>query len=159
MMREDPGVATFPHASLDLFVFATGDPQQFRHGMDEGVFAWWAGPGFKLSFWRPLSAATHFLDHVLTGRPDGERRVVQAPPQRPLVRGPAPGRGGSLPRSRAAGAIHRSGILPRNPRGAAATRGCEPACRRPLRIVDELREMWRAEPAAVSEQVDHGLAN
>ncbi|MBI2565740.1 MAG: hypothetical protein HYV63_01735 [Candidatus Schekmanbacteria bacterium] len=55
----------FPYAPLDLFVFASGEPAQRAAMMESGGFAWWTSDGFQLSFWRPLSACTHVLDHWL----------------------------------------------------------------------------------------------
>ena len=65
MLRPAPGVNGLPHGSLDLFRFASGQPGANRALMDEGVFPWWADPQARLSFWRPLSALTHWLDHQL----------------------------------------------------------------------------------------------
>ena len=57
--------AGFDDPPLDLFVFGSGAPQQRRQLMEEGSFAWWTAEGFKMAFWRPLSVATHVLDHWL----------------------------------------------------------------------------------------------
>ena len=50
---------------LDLFVFADGDPADNAAMRDSGLFPWWTDPQLKLAFWRPLSSATHALDHAL----------------------------------------------------------------------------------------------
>lgn len=62
--RLDPSIAFpgFDQTKLDLFSFADGSIEQRRELMDEGIFSWWAPEGLKISFWRPLSAATHLLD-------------------------------------------------------------------------------------------------
>jgi hypothetical protein len=65
MLREDPGLAGLSHRPFDLFRFATGDVAANHALMDEGVFPWWADPRALLSFCRPLSSLTHWLDHHL----------------------------------------------------------------------------------------------
>jgi hypothetical protein len=67
VLRLSPGVgmAGFDEAPLDLFTFASGEEAQRRSLMEEGLFAWWTAEDFQLAFWRPLSSATHVLDHVL----------------------------------------------------------------------------------------------
>ncbi len=60
----DTGVPGFEPSRFDLFTFARDEAQ--RHTcMDTGLFAWWAAPGYRLAFWRPLSSATHALDFAL----------------------------------------------------------------------------------------------
>jgi len=46
-----------------LFRFA--DPRINKQLMAEGSLPWWTDPQLKISFFRPLSALTHELDHVL----------------------------------------------------------------------------------------------
>lgn len=46
----------------DLFVFATGDPQDNWALMDSGVFPWWTDPQAKLAFFRPVAVFFHRLD-------------------------------------------------------------------------------------------------
>jgi hypothetical protein len=66
-LRLDPGrrLAGFEPAPFDLFVFASGQPEQRRHLMEVGLFAWWTAEDFRLAFWRPLSSLSHRLDHRL----------------------------------------------------------------------------------------------
>jgi hypothetical protein len=47
----------------DCFVFAT--PAGNQAEMEHGYGAWWTAPDFKVAFWRPVSAATHAIDHAL----------------------------------------------------------------------------------------------
>jgi hypothetical protein len=65
MLRDDPGLTGLSHRPFDLFRFATGDVVANHALMDEGVFPWWADPRALLSFCRPLSSFTHWLDHRL----------------------------------------------------------------------------------------------
>jgi hypothetical protein len=58
----------FAYAPFDLFTFASGDPAQRAVLLEEGIFGWWMAPDFRMSFWRPLSALTHVLDHRLWPR-------------------------------------------------------------------------------------------
>lgn len=57
---------TFPEKSnglMDLFVFADGDPAHNLRAMDMGFWPWWTFEGIRASFFRPLVAATHWLDY------------------------------------------------------------------------------------------------
>ena len=67
-LSPDAGMEGFDRAPLDLFTFASGEEAQRRSLMEEGLFAWWTTEDFQLAFWRPLSSATHVLDHVLWPR-------------------------------------------------------------------------------------------
>jgi hypothetical protein len=60
-----PGLDGKPVAPLDIFAFLTGDPQRARQLMDIGLVPWWTLENMRLSFWRPLSAATHWIDYAL----------------------------------------------------------------------------------------------
>lgn len=50
--------------ALRLFTFFDGDPARNRAMTAEGLFPWWTGETIRLSFCRPLSALTHWLDHA-----------------------------------------------------------------------------------------------
>ncbi len=63
--RDDTGIAGLPSRPLDLFVFAPGDAHEMAQLRDGGLFPWWVDPELKLSFWRPISSATHAVDHAL----------------------------------------------------------------------------------------------
>jgi hypothetical protein len=65
MMREHPGIAGFAFRPFDLFAFANGDPVRAHQLIDEGVFPWWTDPGVVLAFLRPITSATHYIDHLL----------------------------------------------------------------------------------------------
>jgi hypothetical protein len=65
MLRREPGVPGLLYRPLDSFRFATGDAQLTRQLVDAGVFPWWVDPDAVLAFFRPLSSATHLLDHWL----------------------------------------------------------------------------------------------
>lgn len=65
MLREHPGVAGYSFRPFDLFAFANGDPARTHQLIDEGVFPWWSDPRVVLSFLRPITSATHYLDHLL----------------------------------------------------------------------------------------------
>jgi hypothetical protein len=57
---EIPG---FSRSALDLFRFAT--PDVTGGLMNDGVLPWWVDRSVRFAFFRPLSSATHWLDHVL----------------------------------------------------------------------------------------------
>src|SRR5262245_22632556 len=51
---------------LDLFTFTRGDPEGNLRLMDVGLMLpWWTDPHLKISFFRPLSSLTHFVDERL----------------------------------------------------------------------------------------------
>jgi len=56
------GGTMFP---TDLFNFLDGDPASVALLRDAGVIPWWTYDHLRLSFWRPLSALTHWLDYAL----------------------------------------------------------------------------------------------
>jgi hypothetical protein len=64
-LRRDPGIAGFSYRPLDLFAFADGDPTRTRQLIDAGIYPWWTDPRVVLSFLRPITSATHYLDHLL----------------------------------------------------------------------------------------------
>ena len=63
--RDDPGIPGLRSRPLDLFVFASGDPEENAALRDAGVFPWWADLSLRLAFFRPVSSATHAVDHAL----------------------------------------------------------------------------------------------
>lgn len=65
LLRDDPGIPGFTSRPFDLFVFADGDARTNAQLVDAGVFPWWTDPHLKLAFLRPVSSATHVLDHAL----------------------------------------------------------------------------------------------
>ena len=53
------------HILNDYFSFT----DESRNAMEmERLGVWWMAPDLKMSFWRPLSAATHLIDHTLWPR-------------------------------------------------------------------------------------------
>ncbi len=65
LLRDDPGIPGLHARPFDLFVFANGATADMTKMRDAGLFPWWVDPQLKLSFLRPLSSATHELDHAL----------------------------------------------------------------------------------------------
>jgi len=54
-----------PASPLDhMFVFFDGTPQGNRDLGELGLVPWWAPPGIKAAFLRPLAACTHLLDYA-----------------------------------------------------------------------------------------------
>ncbi|MBI2567931.1 MAG: hypothetical protein HYV63_12945 [Candidatus Schekmanbacteria bacterium] len=65
------GTPEFPdlfQSRLDLFSFLDGDEKRTHELVDIGVLPWWTKMDVRLSFWRPLSSLTHFLDYALWPR-------------------------------------------------------------------------------------------
>jgi len=50
---------------LDIFNLFDGDPERMRRMVDLGLLPWWADPGVRHAFWRPVSALTHWVDYAL----------------------------------------------------------------------------------------------
>ncbi len=59
------GIAPSRGPILDLYNFFDGTPEGFAFHVDHGLLPWWAAPDVKAAFFRPVSAATHLLDHAL----------------------------------------------------------------------------------------------
>lgn len=51
--------------TLDLFVFMDGVDAHNEQLIDVGILPWWAAPGIRATFLRPLTALTHQLDYAL----------------------------------------------------------------------------------------------
>jgi len=49
----------------ELFTFMDGDPARNRLLRDQGLLPWWSPPHLLARFWRPVTAASHWLDHRL----------------------------------------------------------------------------------------------
>jgi hypothetical protein len=63
--RSAPGIDGLHARPLDLFVFANGDAADTARLRDAGAYPWWVDPSLRLSFLRPISSATHAVDHAL----------------------------------------------------------------------------------------------
>ena len=46
---------------LDVFNFCDGTADHVRRMVDVGILPWWTADTFRVAFWRPLSALTHWL--------------------------------------------------------------------------------------------------
>ena len=56
-------------SAADLFSFADpGRPDEVRQAMESGELSWWAAPGLRWRFLRPLPALLHHLEFRLLGR-------------------------------------------------------------------------------------------
>jgi hypothetical protein len=49
----------------DFFTFADGDPERMKVLVDRGLYPWMVVPDLRMSFWRPLTVATHYIDYQL----------------------------------------------------------------------------------------------
>ncbi len=59
-----PGLGDSARSASDLFVFVrSGD--EVRRQVERGALPWWTSPDLHLAFFRPLTAATHWLDYRL----------------------------------------------------------------------------------------------
>ena len=53
------------HSLFGLFSFYDGNPDRMRAMIETAGLPWWTDPELLISFFRPLSEATHWLDHKL----------------------------------------------------------------------------------------------
>jgi hypothetical protein len=63
MLDRPAPIAGFAREPLDIFRFC--DPKFSPLLIQEGLFPWWDDPEARLAFMRPITAATHLLDHEL----------------------------------------------------------------------------------------------
>lgn len=64
------GLDEFPEAKrspLDLFRFASGDPEENRRAID-AFWPWWTAEDLRLDFFRPVTGLTHGIDYALWPR-------------------------------------------------------------------------------------------
>jgi len=71
--RTESGYALFQDASgplgmVNLFTFFQDDPALNQAAIAAAEVPWWTHPEITITFWRPLSSATHLLDYVTIGR-------------------------------------------------------------------------------------------
>ena len=64
-LLEYPDIQGKVCSPVDLFAFLDGNPERTRAMMDLGLLPWWTVEKLRLSFWRPLSSLTHWLDYRL----------------------------------------------------------------------------------------------
>jgi hypothetical protein len=53
--------------ALDVFAFSGRTPEHKQCLMDRGLLPWWTSDRWRIAFWRPLSAFTHWLDWQVFG--------------------------------------------------------------------------------------------
>lgn len=54
--------------TLDTFQFSSGDLAVNAARMQRGMIPWYALPDWQVSFWRPLSSLSHWVDYQIFGR-------------------------------------------------------------------------------------------
>lgn len=64
-VRPESGIEGLTLRPWDLFAFARGEPESAHGLMNEGAFPWWSDPTCMISFFRPLSSLTHWIDYSL----------------------------------------------------------------------------------------------
>lgn len=63
-LRPDALVEARGHPLNAMFVFGGGSAEQTARLVGLGYLPWWTPPGARISFWRPATALTHWLDHA-----------------------------------------------------------------------------------------------
>lgn len=64
-LQHVPEFPMLDRSPLDLFSFVSGDPKQNREAMDIGLLPWWSHETLRLSFFRPITGLTHWIDYQL----------------------------------------------------------------------------------------------
>jgi hypothetical protein len=65
----EPAFQGLPAPRWDLFTFTTGDAEDNRHLVEQGVMLpWWSDAQLKIAFYRPLSSLSHRIDYALWPR-------------------------------------------------------------------------------------------
>jgi hypothetical protein len=57
------GIQVVPRPDWDMFRFVGPDRAEYALARDRGEVPWWAPPDFKIAFFRPLAAMSHWLDY------------------------------------------------------------------------------------------------
>jgi hypothetical protein len=74
LLADDVGQRAFILAKLggeteqpwwDMFVLVGAAPEQLERMRFLGQVPWWSSPHVHIAFWRPLTAATHYVDYLL----------------------------------------------------------------------------------------------
>ncbi|MCX8044866.1 MAG: hypothetical protein N3B18_12175 [Desulfobacterota bacterium] len=65
VMMRNASIPGMPRSVLDAFPFTKGDPSVISDGIEVGMYPWWTHPRHKISFLRPLSSFTHWIDFNL----------------------------------------------------------------------------------------------
>lgn len=74
VMLDPDNQQNFMDSPFDIFNFFNGDPEKMQAMIDFGWLPWWfTDTDIKASFWRPLSAFTHWLDYILF---DGNPKIM-----------------------------------------------------------------------------------
>ncbi|MGB0716501.1 MAG: hypothetical protein ACPGXK_11515, partial [Phycisphaerae bacterium] len=60
-----PDIPEFQRPFSLLFDFVDGKPGTVTSMMEQGRLPWWTNPELKLSFYRPVTGFTHWLDYQL----------------------------------------------------------------------------------------------
>lgn len=55
-------------ARFDIFDFISSNPARRMQFTELGLYPWWMGLHTQVSYWRPLTALTHFIDYALWPR-------------------------------------------------------------------------------------------
>ncbi len=54
-----------PGTFFGLYTFADGQAEHTRHLKEIGIYQWWTADHARMTFWRPLSELSHWLDYQL----------------------------------------------------------------------------------------------
>lgn len=63
LMKQPPGSLLEPRAAWDVFGFFPAGADRVRTAIHDGVLPWWAPEDLRLSFFRPLTSLTHWVDY------------------------------------------------------------------------------------------------
>ncbi|MCC7293495.1 MAG: hypothetical protein IT449_15665 [Phycisphaerales bacterium] len=63
LMKQPPGSLLEPRAAWDVFGFFPAGTDRVRAAIRDGTLPWWAPDDLRLSFFRPLTSLTHWVDY------------------------------------------------------------------------------------------------
>lgn len=67
LFKGSPGLDGAPSSPLDTFSFWKGERTHRAELMEQGLFPWWTADDWQISFWRPLSSLSLWVDYQLFG--------------------------------------------------------------------------------------------
>ena len=67
LFKGSPGLDGAPSSPLDTFSFWKGEPTHRSELLERGLFPWWTADDWRISFWRPLSSLSLWIDFQLFG--------------------------------------------------------------------------------------------
>ena len=65
ILREPEFLPELTFSPMTFFSFVKDNPEELRQIMDMGFLPWWTQEEFRAAFLRPITALSHWIDHIL----------------------------------------------------------------------------------------------